>query len=129
MEPLNLRDQPVPELLVLVRLGSITLEDELLRRSVAESHDRWGVWGFSVLEVPGGDYELLARLRPIVTTRRRLLVADGHDLVTSGFPVLATLDHPHWTVVLSEPSAEQFDRVRGRFSGPLDNPAWVGRRS
>lgn len=63
MEALTLRDQSVPGVLVLVRLGSLTLSDPHLSRSVAESHDRWGIWGFSVLEVPGGDYQLLARLR------------------------------------------------------------------
>ncbi|HEY3603154.1 MAG TPA: hypothetical protein VGL04_00685 [Sporichthyaceae bacterium] len=126
MEALTLREQPVPTVLVLVRLGSLTLSDPHLTRSVAESHDRWGIWGFSVLEVPGGDYHLLARLRPIVATRRRLLVADGTELVAAGLPVLPTLDHPHWTVVVSEPSAEQFAKVRGLFRGPVENPVWVG---
>lgn len=85
-----------------------------------------GHLGFSVLEVPDGDYQLLARLRPIVTTRRRLLVAEGPELVAAGLPVLPTLDHPHWTVVLAEPSAEQFRQVRSLFRGPFENPAWTG---
>lgn len=117
----------MPDVLVVVRLGSTTLTDPILGRSVAESHDRWGIWGFSVLEVPDGDYQLLARLRPIVATRRRLLVADGPELVASGLPLLPTLDHPHWTVVVSEPSIAQFARVREVFRGPIDNPAWTGR--
>ncbi len=81
--------------------------------------------GFSVLEVPDGDYAALARLRPIVATRRRLLVASGPALVAAGFPLLPTLDHPHWTVLLSEPSSDQFARVRTLFDGPIDNPAWT----
>ena len=32
------------------------------------------------------------RLRPIVATRRRLLVANGPELVGAGFPLLPTLD-------------------------------------
>jgi len=127
MEPLTLRDESVPDLLVVIRLGSVTLEDDALRKSVAESHDRWGIWGFSVLEVPGGDYQLLARLRPIVATRRLLRFANGPDLVEAGFPLLPTLDHPHWTVVLSAPSVEQFESVRRVFHGPIENPAWTGR--
>lgn len=67
-ESLNLRDEAVPRLLVVVRLGSNTLLDEHLAKSTAECHARWGIWGFSVLEVPGGDYNALARMRPIVTT-------------------------------------------------------------
>lgn len=124
MEALTLRPDPIPDLLVVVRLGSTTLEDHALHKSVAESHERWGVWGFSVLEVPDGDYQLLARLRPIVTTRRQLLVAHGSDLVTAGFPLLPTLDHPHWTVVLSSPSGGQFASVRQLFRGPVPNPVW-----
>ena len=127
MESLTLRDESVPDLLVVVRLGSVTLADEALQKSVAESHERWGIWGFSVLEVPGGDYDLLARLRPIVATRRLLLLAGGPDLVAAGFPLLPTLDHPHWSVVLSEPSPEQFAAVRREFHGPIENPAWTGK--
>ncbi len=127
MDPLALRSEPIPDLLVVVRLGSLTLTDPSLDKSVAESHDRWGIWGFSVLEVPHGDYTLLARLRPIVATRRRLLVADGPELIAAGLPLLPTLDHPHWTVVLSEPSIAQFTKVRSLFRGPIDNPAWTGR--
>ena len=36
-----------------------------------------GDLGFSILEVPDGDFAALARLRPIITTRRRLLAAHG----------------------------------------------------
>lgn len=32
-----------------------------------------------------GDYELLSRLRPIVTTRRMLFVAKGAELVAAGY--------------------------------------------
>lgn len=80
-----------------------------------------------MLEVPGGDYEVLARLRPIITTRRLLLVAEGRELVEAGLPLLPTLDHPHWTVVLAAPAPDQFARVRRVFHGPIENPAWTGR--
>lgn len=56
-EPLSLREEIAPPGLVVVRLGSSTLDDALLMRSVKEAHNRWGIWGFSVLEVPNGDYE------------------------------------------------------------------------
>ena len=64
-EPLALRDELAAPDVVVVRLGACTLDDELLRRSVDECHERWGIWGFSVLEVPGGDFEQLVRMRPI----------------------------------------------------------------
>jgi hypothetical protein len=125
LEPLTLRPAHLPDSLVVVRLGSVTLSDAVLHRSTAETRARWGLWGFSVLEVPDGDYQLLARLRPIVRTRRRLLVADALSVVTAGFPLLPTLDHPHWTVVLAAPSPVHYDRVRGVFRGPVPNPTWT----
>ncbi len=85
------------------------------------------MWGFSVLEVPDGDYELLARLRPLVRQRRLLLVADGHELVDAGLPLLPTLDSPHWTVLLSTPTPAQFARAHSLFRGPVANPAWPGQ--
>ncbi len=123
-EPLALRDESVVPGLVVVRLGARTVEDELLSRSVSQCHERWGIWGFSVLEVPDGDYDLLARLRPIVTERRQLLIADARSLIDDGFPLLPTLDSPHWTVVLAAPTAEMFERVRTHFDGPIANPSF-----
>ena len=128
LEPLALREAEPPGLLIVVRLGVRTLEDDHLTRSVQECHARWGIWGFSVLEVPDSDYEQLARLRPIVTERRQLLTADGHDLINAGFPLIATLDAPHWTVVLAAPTLDQYERVRTLFSGPIDNPVFKHRR-
>jgi hypothetical protein len=123
-EPLVLRDEPTPALLVIVRLGANTLTDTHLGRSISECHERWGIWGFSVLEVPDGDYAQLARLRPIITQRRQLLVAKGHDVTDAGFPLLPTLDHPHWTVTLASPGTAAFERIRSLFDGPIANPAY-----
>ena len=80
-----------------------------------------------MLEVPDGDdFSLLARMRPELTLRRQLLVADGLTLVTNGFPLLSTLSYPHWTVQLAQPDSDVFARVRSCFSGPVDNPAFSG---
>ena len=76
-ESINVCDEPAPDLLVVVRLGSNALIDEHLAKSTAECHARWGIWGFFILEVADGDFAALARLRPIITTRRRLLAAHG----------------------------------------------------
>lgn len=123
-EPLVLRDELAAPGLVVVRLGARTLNDESLGRSVEECHTRWGMWGISVLEVPDGDFAKLARMRPIVTERRQLLVADGESLINDGFPLLPTLDSPHWTVVLASATWAQFESVRTHFRGPLDNPTY-----
>lgn len=81
-----------------------------------------------MLEVPGGDYEQVVRMRPIVADRRQFLVAAGDSLINDGFPLLPTLDSPHWTLVLAAATSEQFARVRAHFRGPLDNPVYRSRQ-
>ena len=127
-EPIRLRDESTPDRLVVVRLGSRTLSDDRLSESCEDAHDRWGIYGFSVLEVPGGDYQRLVRMSPIVADREWVLEASGQDLVTDGFPLLPTGQAPHWTVVLSSPTPDQFERIRQRFGEPRRNPVWRGRR-
>lgn len=126
-ESLQLRAAPSPATVVVIRLGTRTLEDGSLADQCERTFGRWGLHGFSVFEVPNGDYGLLARLAPIVTVRPKLFEAGGTELLAAGFPLLPTADHPHWTVVLAEPSPSQFARVRALFDGPKDNPAWSGR--
>ena len=121
-ESINVCDEPAPDLLVVVRLGSNALIDEHLAKSTAECHARWGIWGFFILEVPDGDFAALARLCPIITTRRLLLAAHGEDLVASGFPLVPMLDEPHWSVTLAAPTVAAFAEVRSQFVGPIDNP-------
>ena len=71
----------------------------------------------------------LVRLRPIVAERRQLLVAYAVNLIEDGFPLLPTLDAPHWTVTLAAPSPELFARVRAHFEGPIPNPAYSPMRA
>lgn len=123
-QPLELRDDSVVPGLLVVRLGARTLDDESLRRSVEECHERWGIWGFSVLEVPDGDFEQLVQARPLIAERRQILVAEGSALVAGGFPLLPTLEAPHWTLVLASPTPAQFAKVRAHFTGPIPNPAY-----
>ena len=127
-EPLQLRSAPPPATIVVIRLGEQTLGDQKLSEQCERTHGRWGVHGFSVFEVPDNDYQLLGRLVPIVTVRPRLFEALGAELLAAGFPLLPTAQHPHWTVVVSEPTAAQFARVRSLFDGPKPNPAWAGAR-
>ena len=79
----------------------------------------------SLLDSPETDSVLSATLK----IARQLLVADGESLINDGFPLLPTLDAPHWTVVLATPTVFQFERVRSHFRGPLDNPTYRSGRS
>lgn len=124
---ITLRDEPVPEVLVVLRMGSTTLSDRALGQSCERAHANMGIHAFSVLELRDDDYSALARLAPILLSRPRVLRALGADLLAAGFTLLPTGAVPHWSVVLSEPTLAQFARVRACFRGPIDNPAWAGR--
>lgn len=124
MPALPRRSDVPTEGMVVVRLGTRTLDDAELRRAVDECQALWGVSGLSVLEVPRGDFASLAALRPIVATRRSLFVADCEQLLAAGFAMIPTFDQPHWTLVLDDVSLQGFARLRSVFHGPMSNPAY-----
>ncbi|MGH9222228.1 MAG: hypothetical protein ACRD2W_00125 [Acidimicrobiales bacterium] len=48
-ESIDLRDAAITGLVVVVRLGEVTLLDAHHLDATARCHERWGIWGFSVL--------------------------------------------------------------------------------
>jgi len=56
-----------------------------------------------------------------------VVVRLGARTMDDGFPLLPTLDAPHWTVVLASATASQFSRVRTHFEGPIANPSYRPR--
>ncbi len=127
-DPLWLRGERPPALLVLLRLGRNTLTDDKLRDSCDDAFRRWGLFGFSAFGLGPGGYAELARQVPLLPTRQWVMEAASSDLLDDGFPVLPTGDQPHWTVVLAAPEPTHFERVRRHFSDPIRNPIWPGRR-
>ncbi len=113
---------------MLIRLGRNTLTDGHLQAASEDTFDKWGLFGFSTFGLGDGGYPELARFVPLVPYRQWVMEAGSQDLIADGFPLLPSNDHPHWTVVLSEPNPTQFARVRRHFSGPIRNPIWVERR-
>ena len=124
-----IRGGELPHRLVLVREGVNTLTDAALEQACQRSHELMGIRGFSVLELPRGGFEALARLRPLLRVRRNVRTADGHSVVAAGFVLLPTWDYPHWTVIVPEPEPRQFARIRALFSTPIPNPTYQPRRS
>lgn len=70
--------------------------------------------------------ELLAERR--LRTRRDVVVAPVAEVIGAGFPVLATFDTPHVSIVLQEASLAEATRLRELFGDPTPNPHYDGRR-
>lgn len=122
--PLPLRPEVPPSTLVLIRFGAQTLSDERLHETCIDMHETYGLFGFSVNGLDHDDWAMLAREVPILRRRRKVLTAQSEVVLAAGFPVLPTLKHPHWSVVVSRPTSEQFGRVRDAFGEPIDNPTF-----
>lgn len=103
------------------------MTDGHLEAACEDAFDRWGLFGFSTFGLGDGGYPELARFVPLVPYRQWVMEARSADLIADGFPLLPSRDHPHWTIVLSEPGSTQFASVRQHFSEPMRNPVWVGR--
>lgn len=114
---------------MLIREGVNTLTDAALAMACQRAHELTGIYGFSVLELPTGGYEALARLRPLLRVRRQIRTADGHALAAAGFALLPTWEYPHWSVVVPDPTPKRFAQVRALFSDPILNPAYQPGRS
>ncbi|MGK2887266.1 MAG: hypothetical protein ACSLE8_21260 [Rhodococcus sp. (in: high G+C Gram-positive bacteria)] len=70
--------------------------------------------------------ELLNERR--LRTRRDVVIAPVADVVAAGFPVLATFDAPHVSIVLLEPTLVEATRLRELFGDPTPNPHYDGKR-
>ncbi|MCR1782323.1 hypothetical protein KVF89_07245 [Nocardioides carbamazepini] len=119
-----IRSDDIPRTLLVLREGTNTLSNDSLAAACERAHAEIGMYGFSVLEVPGGGFAELARLRPLLRVRRKVMLASGRELIDDGFPLVPTFDHPHWTVVVPAPEDSTFERIRALFSAPVDNPAF-----
>ena len=78
------------------------------------------VRGVSVLEACWSSEQLAAYRRIRLSTFGRLRV--------SGFALLATFEHPHFTLVLSDLSDLTIVRLGRCFDDPIPNPAGEPRR-
>lgn len=70
--------------------------------------------------------ELLSERR--LRTRRDVVIAPVATVVAAGFPVLATFDVPHVSIVLIEPTLAEATRLRELFGDPTPNLHYDRRR-
>jgi hypothetical protein len=119
-KPLPLRqDQPPDDVTVVLRAGLMTVDN--VRRSAERTFALYAVHGISVEGVIDTTVQEACRGERIVGYRRVRLSTFGR-LRAAGFALLATFDHPHFTLVLADVSELTLARLDRCFDVPIPNP-------
>ena len=119
--PLPLRaEHPPDDATIIVRAGVMSADS--LRRAAQRSFDLYAVLGISVEAVIGTTVQDACRSDRVIAYRRVRLSTFGR-VRAEGFALLATFDHPHFTLVLPDLSQLTLARLDRSFDGPIPNPA------
>lgn len=120
VQPFPLRSElPPDDTAVVLRAG--VMDAENVRRAAERTFDLYAVYGISVEGVIGETVQDACRSERIATYRRVRLSTFGR-LRDAGFALLASFDHPHFTLVLADLSELTMARLDRCFDAPIPNP-------
>ena len=121
MTPLVLRyELPQDDTVVVVRGGE--MNSDAVRKSAALTFEEFGVWTMSVFVAEDsvvlvcqtvGDLERYGKIRLSTVGRLRAF----------GFPLIPTLEYPHFDVVLPDIETSTLQRLELAFDQAIPNPA------
>jgi hypothetical protein len=119
--PLILRvEQPPDELNIVVRAGVMS------RASIQQAANRtlgvYGLYGISVEGIFVDSLPDACRLSERLVGYRQIRLSTFGRLRRAGFALLATFDHPHFTLVLPDLSENTVDRLNDNFDSAIPNP-------
>ena len=118
--PLPLRsEQPPDDATVVLRAGVLSADN--VRRAAERTYELYAVLGISVEGVIDTTVQDACRSERIVGYRRVRLSTFGR-VRSGGFALLATFDHPHFTLVLPDLSELTIARLDRCFEEPIPNP-------
>ena len=112
-------EQPPDDATVVLRAGVMSAEK--VRRAAERSFDLYAVFGISVEGVIDTTVQDACRGERIAGYRRVRLSTFGR-VRAGGFALLATFDHPHFTLVLPDLSELTVARLDRCFDEPIPNP-------
>jgi hypothetical protein len=119
-KPLPLRsDAPPDNATVVVRAGVMSIESAT--RAAERTFALYAVYGISVEAVIDTTVQEACRGDRIASYRRVRLSTFGR-VREAGFALLATFDHPHFTLVLADLSELTLARLDHCFDEPIPNP-------
>lgn len=118
--PLPLRPEAPPDdTTVVLRAGVMNVEN--VTRAAERTFALYAVYGVSVEGVINRTVQDACRGERIASYRRIRLSTFGR-IRKAGFALLATFDHPHFTLVLPDLSELTVARLDRCFDEPIPNP-------
>lgn len=120
VQPFLLRAElPPDDAAIVLRAG--VMDTGNVRRAAERTFDLYAVYGISVEGVIGESVQNACRSARIANYRRVRLSTFGR-LRDAGFALLASFDHPHFTLVLADLSELTLARLDRCFDPPIPNP-------
>ena len=119
-------EQPPDDAVVVIRGG--VLSRASIEQAATRSLDLHGLLGISVEGALGVSVLEACRASERLAPYRRIRLSTFGRLRAAGFALLATFDHPHFTLVLSDLSELTIVRLGRCFDDPIPNPAGEPRR-
>ena len=124
--PIRREELPPADASVVIRAGVMARSS--IEEAASRTRERYGVLGISV------EGAIDIGVAEACRTSRRLQQHGMIRLSTfgrvrgAGFALLATFDHPHFTLLLPDLSEITLARIDRCFDDPIPNPAHGGRR-
>ena len=112
-------DLPPDDVVIVIRAGAVSADN--VKRVAERTFALYAVLGISVEGVLDSTVQNTCRGERIIGYRKVRLSSFGR-LRAAGFAVLATFDHPHFTVVLADLSELTVGRLDRCFDVPIPNP-------
>lgn len=113
-------EQPPDAAAVVLRAGVMRTDN--IRRSAERTFAIYAVYGISVEGVIGGTVLEACRTSERIVGYRQIRLSTFGRLRTTGFALLATFDHPHFTLVLADLSEVTIARLGRCLDDPIPNP-------
>ncbi len=95
----------------------------VVRRSAERNFDAYAIYGISVEGVIDQTVLEACRSSGRIANYTKIRLSTFGRLRGAGFAVLASFEHPHFTVVLPDLSELTVARLGGCFDDPIPNPA------
>jgi len=124
VNPIVLRpEEPPDDTVVVIRGGEMT--GAFVRRTATDAHHELGIYAVSVFLALDADVEELCAAEPYLVRYGKIRLSTVNRLRSDGFPLLPTLDRPHYDIVLPDLDEATLGRLDRCFDPAVPNP---GRR-